>query len=747
MNQKMSKTLPSNTAVFANRYRLGRACNRAVIASLMMGGASIASAEAAPSFAIEEIVVTAQKRAQNVQDVPISITALSEQALEKRGIDNPQDLQSFVPGLTFGETVQGKPQLTLRGVGTENATIGGDPGVALHIDGHYIQEPSYLTRDFFDLARVEVLRGPQGTLYGRNSIGGTINIITNKPTDEFEAKVGAMAGNYGARRINGFVSGPLIDNVLLGRLAVVDDERDGYIENVSPLASHDVDDSDYTSVRTSLLYTPSDVLEVYLKSYYYEDDSSTAYFLFPNPFPTAPNFVNGSPNFWLNLGLVGTNISAQDPRKISQNAPNDASAQASGASIDISWDLGDYIFKSLSSYDNSEKNTLTDFDGTDASSLDQTLNSETRTFSQELQLSSNSADDSLRWIAGLYYFTEDARFYLANDFTEIYGPNLVTFGFGEVDTTSFGAFGQMDIPVGDQTNITVGLRYTKDEKDFVDFFLFGIPLIDGAVSDEWEKVTGRLGIQHHLSDDVMLFASLSNGFKAGGTAIATLPYDPETVDSLEFGVKSTLLDSQLQLNVSGFYNDYKDRQEFRFSLQSISPVIENAAGVTVYGIDIESIYIPVENLQINTMLSYQRGRYDEFDTRDQTNPAAGLQDLSGNSLARTPEWKFSVGAQYEWSLGNVGSLLARIDYSWVDEQWFRPQNRDIDRASPYHKTNARLSWASVDESWQVSAFVDNIENDDIANNQSQSSGFLGHEYVATYQPPRTYGVKFEYTFQ
>ncbi len=718
---------------------------------------------------IEEVIVTAEKRAQSLQEVPVAISAFTSDMLEAQGIDTPQDLQLSVPGLSMVESDRGGVvKVTMRGIGTENLTPGGDPGVPIHINGHYIQSPAYILRDFMDVERVEVQRGPQGTLYGRNAIGGNINIITKKPTDTFEGMISGEVGDYDKRKIQVMISGPISEN-LRGRIALSDESRDGYVKNVG-IGGKDMDTSDYTAVRGALEYDITDDLQLNLNAYYFHDKGNN----FPRyigNYPQTPTFLGG-PNYWI-LNNAGTNITNSDPFKVRANTPSEQTDESKGISIDFNWSLGGVEFRSLSAYDDTFKERTSDNDGSDKVFTEVRYPIGYETFSQELQLLSTNSS-SLQWVAGLFYYREDSGM----KFESLRGSTLDLNGDGDInsddprrlvvlpvdiDSTSVGIYGQLEYQLTDQLTLISGLRYSKDEKARVDGIGIGFeggPYPNASIlphddEDQWSEVTGKLGLNYYLNSDAMLYASYSNGYKAGGfNATQADSYDPETVDAFEVGLKSQWMDNRIQTNISTFYYDYKDKQDIQsiptpaFSLFAL----QNASSATIFGVELEAQAYLTSAFLLDFSLGFLNAEFDQYNTIDGMFPALGSQDLSGNKLPFSPEWKVNMGAQYEWTLSDDwGIVNIRTDVSWVDDQWTNGFNRegdggllvgDGDLLSSYHIVNARLQWESSDEAWLTELYVKNLTDEVVQT----YSFFVDGAQFATFLPPRTYGVKLTFNF-
>jgi len=719
------------------------------------GGMTQATAQggeaATGQSAIDEIIVTANKREQSLQDTALAISAITEEGLAARGIESGYDLQFSVPGLTIGESTAGPAQVTLRGVGMGNIFLGGDPGVPIHIDGHYVQDSKYILQGFTDVERVEVLRGPQGTLYGRNAIGGSINIITKRPKEEFEASLGIDLGNYDKRLLQGSISGPLTDD-LRGRFSISDEKRDGFVENISLSGGQDYKNSDYTSLRGLLEYDLTDSVLVTFSGYYFEDFGNNNVARNTSEIATGmpPGFVD-----YYTLNNAQSNPTVSDPRKVRFNAGDDVFNRAQGASVDIEWDLDGMRLRSLSSYNNSKSSILSDSDASDVVTLAHgNFRRSHETFSQEFQLLS-AADSKLEWILGLFYYDEDSDGSETFDWDNFFvadGSKSILDTFYDLNSTALGVFGQVEYPLTDKLSIVGGLRYNKDKKSNVgilDIPDFGLLAITVADSNQWEEITGKIGFDYHIDDDVMLYASYATGYKAGGYSLIQPSYDPETVEAYETGLKGLWFDRKMQASLSAFYYDYTDKQEFQ--RDNFSALITNAGAATVWGLELEGTATPFSAFTIDASVAYLNAEYDEFNTIDNVDAqrlALGLQDLSGNKVPRSPEWKVHLGLQYEWTMG-LGQLLARVDTVWVDEQFSAPFNRqDRDLMDSYHRTNAQVSWESDSQLWQASLYVQNLEDDDVVANLFDGSDLVGLPVAVYghYFEPRTFGVKLTRNF-
>jgi len=678
----------------------------------------------------------------------VAISAFSAEALEVRGVTTPQGLQFHTPGLVVNRTNVGGggAQVTIRGIGTEQPGVVTDPGVPLHVNGHYTQSTAYVFRDFLDVERVEVQRGPQGTLYGRNAVGGTINIVTKRPTEEVEGVMSLDVGNYDKRLVQAVVSGPLTDGVR-GRLAISDEKRDGYVKDLG--TNTDREFSDYTSIRGALEVDITDDVQAYLSAYHYDSESDEV-------------FLANRPN-----------EEVLNPFKINTNSPGFNDDKSKGASVDITWQLEGVDLRYLSAYDKTNKQGNYDYDGSSLFNSEFLTDVENETLMQEFQLISTHEGD-LNWVLGLFYYDEkstavfrgffDARLPVLSFLGLPAGDRAGLLGGPtEMEVNSLAVYGQANYKLTEQWEAVVGMRYTKDEKtrnhDGQVFFSELDPNIivsapGNSATNDWKEPTWKLGLNYHISEDNMLYASYSRGYKAGGynTNLAlTDSYDPEIVDAYDVGLKSQWLDNRVRLNIAAFYYDYKDKQDFQRLITLPATKISNASQATIQGVELEAQAWVTDAFLLNFSLGYLDAEFDEYESIDANFVALGLQDLSGNKVPKSPEFKVSLGAQYKWQLSGMGDLLLRGDYAWLDDQWSNAFNRDSssglagsgDLLPSYHQVNARLQWTSEDENWQAEIYGTNLTDEVIKQNSFTSSGLLT---IDTYLPPRLYGFKTTYRF-
>ena len=720
-------------------------------------GIAVAQAEST----LEEVVVTAQKRAENLQDIPVAVSALGEAALENSGFDGINDLSYMVPSLQFGNFGP-VTFVAIRGIGVENTTAGGDPGVAMHLDGVYVGRPVGALFTAFDTERVEVLRGPQGTLYGRNATGGSVNLITRKPSQEVEGEVEATLGDYNLRRVRGAVSLPLSDNVA-ARVVAFSEDRDGFTEN-SVSGGTEANDSDSYGGRGHLSIDFSDSSSMLLSASYVNSSGVGNQPEVREPYPDmlgGPNVV-GEVDFIVNGNKLVNNLKPFEEAKDTRESQDNEFLMVSAT---LDWDFENFAVKSITAYGESEFDSYQDTDSSAKALGVLELDESAEQLSQEIQILS-TGDSALQWIAGLYYFNEEAtRFstFFESRFAVFATRNNTEAGVklgGDVEATSWAVFGQGTYDISDALSVTVGLRYTDDDKEGTNQNILFTPLFVDKVELDSQEWTGKLVLDWDFSESSMLYASYARGYKSGGiNQVAIVQqgrqaiYDPEFVDTIEVGLKSRLAENRVQLNVSAYHNDYTDLQFQIF--RSRGPAAGNAGEASVLGLEVELEALLGDNLSIDGSIGYMDTEYEElvFDT----NGDGTDEDYSGNELTRAPELTWSVGITGTWNLANGSELRGRLEGSYTDEVWYAFANRTDpakggnDLADEYTNINARLFWTSPSGTLTAQLYVTNLTDEEQESNILRGIGFMdcgmcgGQEFI-TYNPPRQYGASVAYRF-
>jgi iron complex outermembrane receptor protein len=708
---------------------------------------------------VQELIVTAQKREEAAQDVPIALTALSGEQLERQGVDGFQDLSTRVPSLRFGSGVTGGEHvITLRGIGSQNTTSGGDSPVAYNVDGVYLARTTSVDAEFFDIDRIEVLRGPQGTLYGRNSVGGSVNVITRRPTAQAGGHVDALLGNYDAHILRGWANLPLLDQgerQVLARVTGVWAEHDGYQENLfdGPGATDNADGQEFWMLRGQLYFKVSDAVDFLLIASASENG---------DPVATKTNWSLAPDRY------VGAQPYLSNPRKVRKNTPETFDQDNRYASGTLNVDLGFATFTSVTGYASGKWAQSNDPDASELTlatnpywTLDQFQ------WSEEVRLASNASDSPLSWLVGAFLFREKVGQTFQFIDTGLNSPTPFTDNFiftngGTYKTKSKAVFGQADLDLektgmGLPVTVTAGVRYPRDEKKGFDFLNFTLPLIPftleptKAFDEDWSQTTYKLGANWRPTDDLMLYASYSTGYLSGGGLVGNFPgiYQPEKVRALEAGFKSTLAGGRVIFNGAAYHQKIRDMQVF---VQDITGSrIDNAGRAHVKGIELEAIATPVDGLRLNAAATFTKAEYDEYVTINNRfagaapgcDPVTRLCDFAGNRLVQTPKYTLNFGAQYAFETG-FGQVTPRIDVFRSGDLFFLSANSPLERQRAYTLVDVSLLWKAPGERWTLEAFVRNVGDKDIISNDGLQSNTLGNGFGLdnyTYYPPRTWGVR------
>jgi iron complex outermembrane receptor protein len=727
--------------------------------------------EAATS--LDEIVVTAERRETRLQDTPIAVTAVTGEALERRGAADLIALASIAPNVQ----IQGSAPLSggsfnatvfIRGIGQNDASIFNDPGVGIYLDGVYIGRTTGSILELADIERAEVLRGPQGTLFGKNAVGGAINVVSRRPSAEPEAEISATVGTFDRADIAGIVSGPLIPDRLFGRLNVGYFSRDGYVTRLTDGA--DLGDKNLLGARAAFAFdaSPDLTFDLSLDATRVRQNSGPLTLLYVAP--TGAPFLNQfnsvvtpttgivAPN---GLATLNDSFVTGDPFTTWQSGPNYNDLDQFGAGLTTSWRLSDTLSaKSITAYRTLQSafgrdgdNTPYDFRHTQ-DKVDQSQ------FSQEFQLLGESFSGRLNWVAGAYFMREiaenDAMITLASGvYDPILRPNtaleLVFSQYNKIDTRSYALFGQATYDLTEQLSLTLGLRYTEEKKIFqvveqrvvsgtyiVDPDVLRVLYGEYPLNGAWDDVSPRFGLNYKFTDRVLGYVTVTKGFKSGsfngratGSSADVVPFDPETVWNYEAGLKTELLDRRLILNLAAYRMDYDDIQVT--VNRTPQNYVANAAAARLQGIEIEFRAAPTAALRIDGAIGYLDAAYTEVGGTGLTLP------ITLNShLIRTPDLTANLGADYTWSIGG-GDLVLRADYSYTSRQFFDAENNPRISQGGYGLVNARLTYAPSDAAWSAAAFVTNLTDEVYLISGNAGSAAFGSITEGSYGRPREYG--------
>jgi iron complex outermembrane receptor protein len=755
--QERGEAMNQDRGIFARLAAL------VVAAASSVQAAPVGAQDSAPR-ALEEVVVTAQKREESLQDVGIAITALSEDRIVDAQVSNVQDLQGMAPGLTLGESF-GFAQIMIRGVGTDNPFAGGDPSVAMHVDGAVIGQSSAQLGSLFDIQRIEVLRGPQGTLYGRNTTGGSINVVTNKPSLDLTGYSRFTVGNYDLYQFDGAVGGPLSEE-LLGRLALKIVDRGGYGDNLA--TGGDIDDASRQSVRGQLQWLPTDAFDALLAVEYHREDDNNYM-----PKFRAGSYPDATDPRLFPQPAAGTR--ASDPYDIHADTPIQNEREQWSVTATLDWQLNDrFRLTSISNYQDFEKVPQQDFDMTESPFYTQSEQIETWQASEELQL--HIEGEGVNGMVGLYYYTEeiesDNRLYQAIPVppcgpvtNDLFGYPITDLCFhfrGEVEAEAAAAFANFNVDLTDTVTLNLGGRYSYERREGVTdrWIVPGLPAaLTFEDSGSFNDFSPRVGIEWTPVDALLLYATYAEGFKSGIllSGQTTPLLDPETVETYEVGMKGRFLDNRVQLNGAAFFYDYTDLQLGRSvpaGATGFTLVYENAAEAEVKGAEVEVSWLVNGRFRLDGSVTYLDAEFTDYATTDPFDtvlnllglaPPAMPQQLEGNRLVQAPEWSWTARAEYDFALptGGWNGRLA-VEARHKSQVYFTQFNYDALGQDGVTTYDAFVKLTSPDEAWSVNLWGRNLSDKEIytgtfiINGSRTNAGMLA--------PPRTYGATVGYSF-
>lgn len=747
-----------------------------ILSALMLSSDALAQ--------LEEVIVTAQKRAEDMQDVPIAVTAMNEQMLKDAGITNVTGVAVRTPGFSMGEFNPTQPQLYIRGIGSNgDGAASGEQSVAMFIDGVYVNRSAGTGLELFDLASIEVLRGPQGTLWGKNSIAGAINVTTKKPSPEFESGIELSAGNLGYRNIRGMITGGLTDKVN-GKLSLNKKHRDSYVKSVY---NDDVEHGELDSMgaRAQLDYLFSDSLSaLFTLNYSHDERTATA---------SSPGEEAGSIAEMLDraqadgLPVAGFHENYSDTIGFSET-------QNFGGSLKLEWDIGELTLTSISAYTSNEADLYSDgfniaadiwaeygffevSEGVEvplgAFEVYSFIDEESTLATQEFRLAGFT--ESLKWQTGLYYAQEDI---LRNEGGYYDAPLLLAVSLGpdraalynpatdeaiqDNTTTSYALFGEMTYSLSERLELTFGARYTLETKDYTNTSRLtsyseasNTPVIGNElapqetstyhVEETWSAPTFRFVANYFFGDDSMVYGSVATGFKSGGFAPSSTfgidqqePFNEEKALNYEIGLKSTLFDQTLRVNTAVFRTEYADLQvlqQFPCDSCIVPPLITKNAGEAIsQGLELEATYLLTDSLTLSGSYAYLDTEYTEL--------GGQLAKDEGNALRNAPKNAYTFAVSHETTVGELGFLNSRLEYIHKEKAYQDTSNFDYAAIDEYRLFNGRMAFTSATERWEFALWGKNLTNEEYYLHNFQIPPFGAIHVPAT---PRTYGLTVTYT--
>jgi iron complex outermembrane receptor protein len=706
--------------------------------------------------ALQEIVVTARKREESLQDVPLSVVAISAKALEQRSIESLEDLAQNVPNFHLSEQPNGgrlAGVAFIRGVGQRDANSAYDPAVGLYVDGVYMGRTFGSNLDLLDVQRVEVLRGPQGTLFGKNTSGGAINIVTQQP----DASAGALSGNArltaGSRdRLDllGSVNIPLSTDRLAVRLAGSRLMQDGYGHRAD---GQEMADTDRTFTRAQLLFQPAERFSALLAGDWLELDEKNASFKLIAVNPTGPIAAY---NAALDPDFDDRWVSARD-YFFSATGPNSVRGRLGGGSLTLAYDGAWGTLKSITAYRKIAVRNELDADGSPVNIVDEFQRLNQHQFSQELQLSGNGLGDRLSWVTGVYYFNEDIED--RNTFpvlTALFGNAASLIRLYDVNNVSKAAFAQATYSLTEQLRLTGGVRYTQDDKD-VEATRLSYPTAVQifAIPDQHNSsaTSPRLGLDYRWTDEVMTYLSMAQGAKNGGfNGQAARPtdfdeFDDETVWTYEAGLRSQWLDGRARVNVTAFYSRYKNLQLQINGITNVNGlptpfnIITNVPRAHISGGEAELMISPARGLTFSGALGLTYGKYTKLPTDPEF--VASRVITTDSHFSHVPEVAYNLGAEYLMPVGSALQMTARIDYAHKSRIFYNTENTRPVTQPAYGLLNARLTFDHEPSGISVALFGTNLTDKayilggfDDATNRNPGLGFA----FAAQGAPREWGI-------
>jgi iron complex outermembrane receptor protein len=752
----------------------------------------------------EEITVTAQRRSEKSQDVPLAVTALDTKAIDRLNTRDVRDLNGRVPNLVINDTGLGPglAQMSLRGVNFQDVEKSFDPAVGVFIDGIYLGTSAFNVLDTFDLERIEVLRGPQGTLFGRNTTGGALNVVRSVPTGELSFKGRAVFGSYSRTDFQGVFNAPLIDNILAVKLAGYYQKDDGMWENRSPVGVRDNGAKDKWGGAVTLRYSPSENFDATLTYEHAVDKSGIAPYVPRNvavpsllpilitqtSFPTSPATIfaaNPADRF---CTTPGGRCLTNDPSFTMANDAHRIDADLDAVTFNARWNIGsNYELAVVAGWRDSDEKVYIDFDGTELTIFNVLRQQHYSQWSAEARLASNY-DGPFNFVAGAFYFHSEYELQQAIKLDQRVGAGLnQAIGVGYIngsgdgdwhEAQTYAVFAQGDLKLSETVTFTVGGRATWDSKEiYTEFYgapfgsapnayqvTNGIPLgraitSRGGAKDDWFQFTPRVAINWQPYDNLLLYASFSKGYNAGGfsaragtVAAVTTPFDPESINSYEIGVKSDFLNNRLRINAAVFFNDYLNKQEETLAPAPpptfTSTTVRNASTAQIAGFELEVQARITENLRFDASFGYLDASYSKFDAflassqyvSTPAQPAGTLirADFSSLTLRRAPEFTASFSPTWEQEIGNgLLTLTGTVRYIGETQADFYNDPRGLIADQTLIDVSASYEFGGPDlDMYAIKIFGKNITDHQEVNTFTNSIVDFG-----SVQPPATWGLE------
>ena len=682
--------------------------------------------------ALEEVIVTARKREESIQRVPVSVTSL-EKELKEASLRRLDDIQSFTPNVYIRTTsgIPGGASVSIRGVSYQETDKTLDPSIGVVMDGLYLGTSSGALLDNFDTKRIEVLRGPQGTLFGKNTTGGVVNIVRGDVTMEWGGDASITLGDDGREDIKGVLNVPIIEDKLGVKVFANQIKSDGWVKNAT---FGDVGGDDKKTYGFAALWRPTEKFDV---KFHYErhlDETDTGAPVNANQPEDLACLLEGA--LWP-VGCGATDTGSDEDNN-SANAPNSNDSEYDTYILTMNWDLDAFMITSITGQRDMDEEYRIEFDAGPSQVLSFDYFNEWEQFSQELRLTSQFSETFEFVLGGYWWETEYEQRWNVRELNYVLDligavpadppgsltPNSINYNGQNQETKSYALFGQGDWNITDQWTLTAGLRWTYEEKDFQG--ADGTYYEDGEAypglnftqfDDDWEETTGKLGVRYQMNDDIMLFGSWSEGFKSGGffgrqaNFDVDPTYQPEYVTNWELGMKSTWMDGRMIFNPTIFFNDYEDKQEeilIPLDLDNVATVVRNASTLEIYGLELELQFQVTEEWNIRASYGYLDAEYSDYIA--DINGDGTITDNSDLTSRNTPENTFGFNTTYTIPVG-PGELSGFASYRWRDEILTIANNDPLGEMDAISNLDLTVNYAWDDGRYRVTAYGRNVTDE------------------------------------
>lgn len=700
---------------------------------------------------LEEVIVTAEHREVSLQDTQISLSALSSDDIQELGISSGADISHIVPNVTVTELSSGRSgyAVNMRGIGQNESLLTFDPAIGLYIDDVLISKSTGSMMDVLDMERMEVLRGPQGTLYGRNTMGGTLNIVTKRPSNELSGNLKLTLGKYDQRDLRGNLNVPLLGSdsaigELNMKISAATLNRDGLLKNTYENAlQSEFATRDRNVGRLQLLWLPSDRMEVM-----YSYDITRIDEIPDLLIPTVANLHRTAGP----MVVPYLESRSERPRNVQIGDYTFAKTDAEGHSLHLSYDLSDSVtVKSITAHRTMENTAAADSDGTPLEITGTEDDQSYDFFSQEFRLLGSAFDARLDYAMGVFYMDESGD---VDAGTRIYG-NL-TRQIADFDNKNWAVYGQATYSLTERLRLTAGIRYTEEDREMskISVATSGVATVFPIASGRFDNVSPMVSVSYDWTEDVMTYFKVATGFQSGGfnsrdAAVADFVrgFDEEKLTSYELGLKS-YIGGHIRLNAALWFSDYDDKRVNQFNPDTLASVVRNAGVVEIYGAEVELLAQLTEHWQLGVNYGYTHAEYKKYEAPDPANPGQILDLKDVTSFPYTPEHDASVSLVYEKPL-DFALLRARVDWSYKDSMNFLAALPERNSQKAYDLWNLRLSLDNIsgpaNTDLRISAWVKNLTDKGYWNQGVASYNGLGFD-KNHYGEPRTVGVDLSVAF-